>query len=214
MTNLGGNHFVGIQFPVVIGERFLHLDVDPFTGTTLVDVYRWDREDRRLIVEMFQGRALPGAPPLTVTPLPGAAGGVRLGAAPGGELVGYLSGGRDPRSVSITSKEITVREGDRPIVRLDSNSFFGSAIGVWIKDDGVALGASIPAGFPQRRTFVRSPIFLPDLVRMMPPQPGLARYIVNTDFEGCLILGPALIGGPLMMIRCTFPRAPFLWGTA
>ena len=65
MARIGGNLFESVRFPIAFGDRFVAVALDAFTGRPLVDVYRWDTQQDRLIVELLQGRPLPGAPPVT-----------------------------------------------------------------------------------------------------------------------------------------------------
>jgi hypothetical protein len=207
MPRLGGSLFEGVQFPIVFGDRFLSIAHDLYTGAPLVDIYRWDRDRGVLVVEMFQGRPLPGSPPITVVPT-GKAGGVRLtvtGDDPA--VVGYLSGGEDPTSLLISPQKIELVHGDQPVFELVAATIIGSPVGLRLEQGGsVAIGAGLPADFPQRRLFSGSTVVLTDLV-------GVPPVILNTEFDDCLLVGPALVAalGPLELSDSILPNGHFVW---
>lgn len=207
MPRVGGSLFEGVQYPIAFGDRFLSIAQDVYTGAPLVDIYRWDRTRDRLVVEMVHGRPLPGGPPLTVTPLAGA-GAVRLSVAgDDASLVGYFSGGEDPSALVISPNRIALLRGDRAVFEIQSSTFVGSPVGLILEEGGgVAMGAQLPHGFPQRRLFVGATVALTDLV-------GLPPVIVNTEFEDCHLVGPALIAalGPLELSHSTLPGGHFIW---
>lgn len=206
MSSIGGNFFESVMFPVQFGDRYLAVANDPLTGATLVDVYRHDRERNRLVVELFHGRPLPGAPPLTVNPV-GGSGGVRLGLE-GAGIVGYLSGGDDPRSIVVTPDRIQIVRGDDVTFEMLGSSIMGSPIGIVLSEDGIGIGAPLPADFPPRRAFIGAEVDLRDLIRGGPP------VIARTEFVDCLIMGPAVVAamGPVNMTECIFPAdATFVW---
>lgn len=207
MPRLGGSLFEGVRFPIVFGDRFLSITQDLYTGAPLVDIYRWDRARAVLVVEMFQGRPLPGAPPITVSPA-GRAGGVRLtvtGDDP--TVVGYLSGGDDPSSLLISQQRIELKHGDQPVFELLAGTIIGSPVGLRLEEGGgVAIGAQLPANFPQRRLFSGAAVVLTDLV-------GVPPVILDTEFEDCVLVGPALVAalGPLELSDSTLPNGHFIW---
>lgn len=206
MARIGGNFFQGVQFPVAFGDRFIAVGNDAVSGALLIDVYRWDRELDRLVVELFQGRPLRGAPPITVEPL-GGAGAIRLSTA-AGAVVGYLAGGDDPRSIVISRDRITVVRGDEPTFEMISSTMTGFPIGVRVDDSGgIAVGAGIPRGFPEKRLFRDAVVVLTDLV-------GLSPVIAKTDFRHCRLVGPAIVAslGPLSIRNSTLPPPEqFVW---
>lgn len=208
MPRIGGSLFEGVQFPIVFGDRFLSISRDLYTGAPLVDIYRWDRTRDRLVVEMVQGRPLAGAPPITVTP-GGGAGAVRLTMAGNDpSLVGYFSGGADSTSsLLISTDRIALLRGDQLVLELQSSSFVGSPVGLLLEEGGgVAMGARLPPGLPDRRLFLGTTVVLTDLV-------GLPPVIVKADFEDCRLVGPALIAplGPLTLSDSELPSGHFVW---
>jgi len=180
---------------------------DLYTGMPLVDVYRWDHGRDRLVVEMLQGRPLSGAPPITVAPV-GATGGVRLtvtGDDP--SLVGYLSGGDDANSLLISTQRIALLRGDQLVFELQAGTIVGFPVGLRLeKGGGVTMGSPLPLSFPHRHLFLDSTVVLTDLV-------GVPPVIVNTEFEDCQLVGPALIAalGPLELSDSTLPTGHFVW---
>lgn len=206
MSRLGGNLFEQVRFPVVLGDRYVTVRCDAITDAVLVDVYRWDRDLDRLVVELFQGRPLPGAPPVTVQPL-GRSGGVRLGAREG-EVVGYLSGGDDPYSVVISPDSIALYRGSAVTFEMISSAVAGFPIGVRIDaGGGVAIGSPLPEGFPARRLFKDADVVLTDLV-------GTPPVIADTDFHRCRLVGPAvvaLLGGVALRESRLPPPELFVW---
>lgn len=205
MSSIGSNFF-DVVFPVQFGDRYLAVRDDPLTGATLVDVYRHDRERNRLVVELFQGRPLPGAPPLTVEPA-GGSGGVRLGVE-GAGIVGYLSGGDDPRSIVVTPERIQVIRGHDVTFEMLGSAIVGSPIGIVLSEDGIGIGASLPSDFPPRRSFIGAEVDVRDVIRGGPP------VLAQIDFVDCLVMGPAVVAamGPVNMTECTFPAdATFVW---
>lgn len=207
MPRLGGNLFEGVAFPVVFGDRFVSVNQDALTGALLVDVYRWDRDRDRLVVELFQGRPLAGAPPLTVTPI-GGAGAVRLGVdSAAGDVVGYLSGGSDPRSIIVSPERIELLEGDRQIFTMIGGSVIGCPVGIVVSEDGVGIGAGLPSGLPDRRLFLGSSVVLTDLAPLSPP------VIAQAEFEDCRLIGPAIVAsiGPISLVECSLPSGHFIW---
>lgn len=201
-----GSNFFDVMFPVQFGDRYLAVTHDPLTGATLVDVYRHDRESNRLVVELFHGRPLPGAPPLTVKPA-GGSGGVRLGVE-GAGIVGYLSGGDDPRSIVVTPERIQILRGQDVTFEMLGSSIMGSPIGIVLSEDGINIGAPLPADFPSRRSFIGADVDIRDVIRGGPP------VIAQTEFVDCLVIGPAVVAamGPVNMTECVFPAdATFVW---
>ena len=206
VSSVGGNFFAYVMFPVQFGDRYLAVGHDPLTGATLVDVYRHDRERNRLVVELFHGRPLPGAPPLTVKPA-GGSGGVRLGVE-GAGIVGYLSGGDDPRSIVVTPDRIQIVRGDDVTFEMLGSSIMGSPIGIVLSEEGVSIGAPLPADFPPRRSFIGADVDLRDFIRGGPP------VIAGIEFVECRVIGPAVVAamGPVNMTECIFPAdATFVW---
>jgi hypothetical protein len=207
MPRIGGNLFEGVQFPIAFGDRFVSITRDTYNNTLLVDIYRWDRQRDRLVVEMLQGRPLPGAPPITVTPLAGA-GAVRLTVAGHDEsLVGYLSGGDDPRSLVISTDRIALYRADQVVFEMLSSTIVGLPIGLRLDEaGGTAIGAALPPEFPRRRLFLGATIILTDLV-------GIPPVIRDVEFEDCRLIGPALIAalGPLELSQSMLPTGHFVW---
>lgn len=197
MPELGGTSFTGVAFPLAFGDRYVAVEADRRSGAPLVTVYRWDRNLDRLVVELFQGRPLPGAPPITVSAA-GPSGAVRLGMQTGaGGVVGYLSGGDDPRSIVLSRDRLEVRQGDAIVFEMAASSITGFDIGVLLGDDGsVAIGASRPPGFPSRRLFLGATLVMSDLA-------GLPPLIAQTDFQECILLGPAVVAamGPKTVFK-------------
>lgn len=206
VTNIGGTFFRGVRFPIAFGERYVSILPDPYTGVALVDVYRWDRDEDHLVVEMFHGRLLPGAPPLTVTPYD-RAGGIRLGVA-GGDVVGYLSGPK-ASSIIVTREKIEVMEGDQLLMEIRSGAIIGSPVGLLVDDDGgIALGAKLPPDFPERRAFIGAHLDLGELVRGNDP------VIRATDFIRCRVTEPAVVAQVergATFENCVLPGGAFIW---
>lgn len=199
MARIGGNLFEGVRFPVVFGDRCLSVSTDALSGAPLLDVYRWDRASDRLLVELFQGRPLPGGAPLTVEPF-GGSGAVRLGAA-SDSVIGYLAGGDDPRSIVISPDRLVLLHGDTPVFEMVANAISGFDVGIMVDDEGgVAIGAALPPGFPERRLFSGATLALTDLV-------GLPPIITKTEFHQCRLLGPAVLAslGPVSIRNSTLP---------
>jgi hypothetical protein len=206
MARLGGNLFAGVDYPIAFGDRFLSVRLDAVTGAPLIDVYRWDRELDRLVVEVFQGRPLPGAPPITVAPS-GGRGAFRLGVADD-DVIGYLAGGDDSRSILISEDRISLLRGDTKSFEMLASAIRGFPIGLRVADDGeVAIGASLPPAFPTKRLFVGANVVLTDLV-------GLPPLIERTDFRDCRLIGPTVVTslGNLTIRNSTLPpHEEFLW---
>lgn len=208
MAELGGNT-LDVAYPIAFGDRYVAVRNHRITGALLVDVYRWDHELDRLVVEMFAGQPLPGAPPITVSAA-GPGGALRLGTRPESDaVVGYLSGGDDPRSIVIRHDRLEARHGDALIFEMLGTMIQGFDIGVVLDDHGgVAIGAPLPPGFPPRRVFRDASVLVTDLV--VGPDP----MIVNTDFERCRLIGPAIVaplGDAVEIQESQFPDAEFLW---
>ena len=206
MTDVGGNLFQDVLFPIAFGDRFVSVAADRISGQTLVDIYRLDSKSAELRVEFFQGQPAPGAAPITIDPA-GGRGGVRLGVAGSSSVVGYLSGGDNPTYI-VLGERIEVMRGSERVATLVANSVQGSPIGVRVGDDGsISIGASLPPGFPSRRTFMGMTVRITDLLRSGPPG------IVNTDFRDCKIVGPALLAaaGPVVIENSTLPSEGFEW---
>lgn len=202
------------MFPVAIGDLYIHLGSDVRTGAVLVDVYRWDHARDRLVLEIIQGRPAAGAAPLTVTP-GGGSGGVRLSAAEGSEtVVGYLSGGDDPRYLVLRPDSIVLMEGDSASMELTAASVAGYPIGLRVMEHGFALGSQLPSGFPSRRLVEHATVSLPDL----------GQHVVNTDLDHCTVVGPTLLfpagckfsscgfgpASPNLVIEMPRPAAPIV----
>ena len=203
MPDVGGNLFLGVPFPVVIGDRYIHIGTEVVTGTPLVDVYRWDRSRSRLVAEVLRGRLVSGASPVTAMPVAGA-GAVRLSInSERDSIVGYASGGVDPRTVIARPDRIEVLAGDRIVAEIAGGSFVGLPIGVILDDRGLGIGASLPTDFPDRRLIEGAVLLLTDLVTPSSP------VIDATDFSDCRLLGPALAVAfdGTSFLQCTFvPR--------
>lgn len=187
MAEVGGISFGQVAFPIAFGDRYVAVEPARLTGAPVVTIYRLDRTIDRLVVELFQGRPLPGAPPITVSPA-GPSGAVRLGMQAGSDaVVGYLSGGDDLRSIVLAPDRIEVRDGDRIVFEISAVSISGFDVGVQLDDNGgVGIGASLPSDFPRKRLFQDATVVLTDLVKLPP-------VIANTDFQRCTLLGPAVV---------------------
>lgn len=186
MLRVGGTRFEHVSFPVAMGDRYIQVTPEALTGKPLVDVYRWDHERDRLVLELLRGRPAAGASPVTVEPA-GGTGGLRLSATEGSHnVVGYLSGGNDVRSVILQQDRIRLMEGDRTQVELSLGSISGFPIGLKIDDEGFSIACGLPEGFPSRRLAEGATFGLYELA-------AGGASIQNTDIEECTILGPAVM---------------------
>lgn len=200
MPQLGGNSFEGVSFPVSVGDRYVHVEEEPQTGALVIDVYRWDRQRDRLVAELLRGRPVSGGSPLTVSPS-GKSGGLRLGVSgPGENVVGYLSGGENPRAVLIQPDRILVVEGGETLFEFGSSSMSGFPVGIHLSDEGsFSLGCQLPDGFPERRLIEGATFALTDLVVRGSIE------VARTDMAECTVIGPAT----MLPTGCTFSRCVF-----
>ena len=200
---IGSNWFSGVQFPLVIGNRYVHIGYAE-TGSTqpLVRVFHWDTETQVTKEELPVQEA---GQLLTFGPK-GDAGAIRLDVSDPQSIRGYIAlGGDAALTVIISRNSLQLLRGDSVIANMANNVVAGSAIGLRIDPatGGVTLGGQLPEGFRLgfEQTLVEGEeIRIAGLVS--PQEPILA----NQLFVECRILGPAVLArvGPIEITQCRF----------
>lgn len=201
MVAVGSNSFLGVPFPLAIGDRYVHIGPDPSGNTVpIVRVFRWD-ESSRTVTEETTDR---GQSPLTWTH-DANHGTVRLRVDTGNAsmITGYVSGGPlDAITVVARPDAIEVLNGDTRIVTVSNNMLSGFPVGLFVDPSSanVAMGAQLPEGFRVRLRHTDEIVRIAMLVEPTVP------VLEDREFIGCRIVGPALVaqGGPVELIDCGF----------
>lgn len=188
MTVIGSNWFRGVDFPLVVGDRYVHIGPDPAgSSAPEIQVFRWDR-----IRNEAHREAQARSDTALTWEYDANDGTVRLRATANDRsaATGYASGGPgDSYVVVVTHNTIRVLSGSRPIAEFASNAVSGSDIGIRVDPSAgsVSLGGRLPDGFEYRIRYESKVVKLADLVT--PERP----LIANREFVGCRVEGPALL---------------------
>lgn len=178
---IGSNRFYDVPFPVVIGNRYIHV-ARRADGSMAIQVFRWDPSTKTVREEPVSvGKGF--RPTLTVMP-DEEAGGLRLIA--GGEGVGgYAS---DPTyTVLFQPDRIKILRGDIPALEMEDSGVAGFDVGIRVENSGISIGGSLPDGFEIRHLYEEQSVVLATMVTAA--DPVLQRH----RFVECQILGPTLV---------------------
>ncbi|MCP3854595.1 MAG: hypothetical protein GY698_07680 [Actinomycetia bacterium] len=201
MVAVGSNSFLGVPFPLAIGDRYIHIGPDPEGGPSpIVRVFRWDATTSTVTEETETATGTP----LTWSHDAGH-GTIRLRVDPtnASMITGYAAGGPlDAITVVARADAIEVLEGDTPIVTVSNSMLSGFPVGLLVDPStgGVSMGAPLPEGFHVSLRHTDEIVRIAMLV-----DPGMP-VLRDREFIGCRIVGPALLaqGGPIQLVGCGF----------
>lgn len=201
MVAVGSNSFLGVPFPIAIGDRYIHIGPDPEGGPSpIVRVFRWDAESSTVTEETETAAGTP----LTWSHDAGH-GTIRLRVDPtnASMITGYAAGGPlDAVTVVARADAIEVLDGDTPIITVSNSMLAGFPVGLLVDPatGGVSMGAPLPEGFQVSLRHKDEIVRIAMLVD--PAMPVLQ----DREFIGCRIVGPALLaqGGPIQLVGCGF----------
>lgn len=178
---IGSNRFYNVPFPVVIGNRYVHV-ARRADGSMAVQVFRWDPNTKTVREESVSvGKGL--RPTLSVMP-DEQTGGLRL-VAHGEGIAGYAS--EPAYTILLQPDRIQILRGDTPAFEMTGSSLAGFDVGIQVEDSGIALGGSLPDGFEIRHLYEKRTVVLATMVTAA--EPVLQRH----RFVECHILGPTLL---------------------
>ena len=201
MVAIGSNSFLGVPFPLAIGDRYIHIGPDS-TGSAIAEVrvFRWDAASKTVTEE----QQADGGTPLTWSH-DAEHGAIRLRVDPSAatNIKGYVSGGPlDAITVVVRDAEIVVLDGDTPMMTLGNNMLTGFPVGVFVdpSNGSVSMGAQLPDGFQFTLTHTNESVPIAMLVDHRSP------VLSNRKFVKCRILGPAILAqaGPIELVGCGF----------
>jgi len=188
MVTVGSNSFLGVPFPLAIGDRYIHIGPDPEGGPSpIVRVFRWDATTATVTEETETTTGTP----LTWSHDAGH-GTIRLRVDPtnASMITGYVAGGPlDAITVVARPDAIEVLEGDTPIVTVSNSILSGFPVGLFVDPStgDVSMGAPLPEGFPVSLRHTDEIVRIAMLV-----DPGMS-VLRDREFIGCRIEGPALL---------------------
>lgn len=183
ILTVGGNCMYGVPFPIVIGDRYIHLRKD---GSELVcQVWRWDPVTRTTVREPDPGDRGAG---VILQPIGAAGLELRLASEVGEGLTGSASLG-DLR-VAANEDGIEVFRDGALMMSMQGSGISGSPVGVRVDERGVGIGSSLPEGFTYQVDYAFRRVRLSAMV----PSPEMP-VIENARFSHCRIEGPVLIAG-------------------
>lgn len=154
MTNLGGMTFAGVQYPLVLVDRFFRFYFDLHKAAFVTDVFRWDADSGEITYEVLasvpQKEGIDRSPNGVVV-FASEDGGfqwkIRSGVKGRSELFGEIPAGEE-MSVRFADKKLTVYRGNVPSATFQDGSVSGCAVGLRVYADGaISLGSGLPEGF-------------------------------------------------------------------
>ncbi len=188
VVTVGANSFLGVEFPLVVGNRYVRIGRDPSGGSTPeVRVLRWEAETRAVREEPEVGSSA-----ALTWDHDAELGAVRLRINPqkASGISGYLAGGPLDSMVIIVSPDvIRVMVAGELMSEFAGNVLMGSDIGLRI-DPGtgdVGLGGKLPEGFEYRLRYESETIRISSMVDADSP------LLRRREFIDCRIEGPALL---------------------
>lgn len=162
MTNLGGNIFAGVEYPLVLVDRYFRPSFDLDQAAFVYDVFRWDSATGDVTYEVRAG--IPQADGIDLSPN----GTVTVAASDGGFQYKIRSGGKNRSELfgsipageeviaKISDTSITVWRGKSQLGTIQDNMISGFPVGLLVMSDGgVAIGSGLPEGFvsPPGKTY-------------------------------------------------------------
>lgn len=188
VVSIGTNSFLGVEFPLVVGDRYVRIGRHPSGGSMPeVRVLRWDAETKAVREESEVGSRA-----ALTWDHDAELGAVRLRVDPekASEISGYLAGGPlDSMVVVVSPDVIRVVVAGEVMSEFAGNVLTGSDIGLRI-DPGtgsVGLGGKLPEGFEYRLRYESETIRISSMVDAESP------LLRHREFVECRIEGPALL---------------------
>ena len=184
MTRIGSNWFFGVEFPLVVGDRYVHIGPDPSGGCEpYIRVFRWDSEASN-VEELHPA----GGAVLTWEHDAGA-GTVRLRSR-AESAVGYVDVGPEADMlISLDADAIRIMQGGKSVAEFARSVVVGSEVGLIVDPvtGSIQLGGQLPIGFRYRISYQDQDVRLASLVSAHSP------LLRNRTFTRCRIEGPALL---------------------
>ncbi len=188
VVSVGSNSFLGVEFPVAFGDRYVHIGRDP-SGVSMpeVRVLRWDAETKTVQEEVDAGDSA-----VLTWDQDEHLGAVRLRVNPerASTISGYLAGGPlDAMTVVVAPEVVRVVVGNETVSEFAGNVLAGSEVGLHIDPatGSAGLGAQLPAGFEYRLRYQSKTIRLGSMVDVESP------LLRNREFTDCRVEGPVLL---------------------
>jgi hypothetical protein len=149
-VNISSNVFHGVQFPLVVGDRYFSIYTDDLGELTL-DVFWWDESTARPVYEVQAG--VPSIDGVTsnrtgILTFAKADGGFLFKFRPNpgqSQLFGLIPGSADTGlEVRCTDREVIARLDGKDLVTMSTGMISGYAIGIQIDENGsFSIGSNV-----------------------------------------------------------------------